>query len=190
MKFGFVVPWADATDVVGYIPYVQRIAPRDGLTLMRAKYPGIKFYRFLYHSVGEEFLWGDRRRMSDADLIEKVDQEDVHVVVLYEAGVPAGFFELNFHDPDVTNINYFGLMPGFIGRGLGSYLLGSSITYAAGARRTPLTLDTCSLDHSSALENYRRRGFELIFERDEEYPDPRLDGTIRKDAGQHVPLAV
>lgn len=162
--------------------------PGPELTLQRAIKPGINFYRFLYHTAGEEFLWGDRRRMSDEELLPKINDSDCHVMVLYDQGTPAGFFEANFENPDHNEIRWFALLPGFIGRGLGGYLLNRAIVYTTQTRAVPLILDTCTLDHSSALENYRKRGFTVYREADEIYPDPRLDGTIRRDAGQHVPF--
>ncbi len=166
----------------------DRNPPVEGLTIMRASCPSVAFYRFLYHTAGEEFVWGDRRRMSDEKLAGLIGDDDVHVMVLYQSGTPAGFFDVNFSDSSETEIKYFALLPGNIGQGLGSYMLTKAILYA-GQRKVPLVLDTCTLDHPMALENYRKRGFEIYHEEDEEYPDPRLDGTIRKDAGQHVPLA-
>ncbi len=166
----------------------SRSAPREGLSLIRAHDPSIQFYRYLYHTAGEEFIWGDRRRMGDDELALIIGNNDIHIMVLYDRGTPAGFFEMNFTSAQESKINYFALLPGFIGGGLGSYMLTEAIIYA-GQRKLPLILDTCTLDHSSALENYRKRGFVVYYEQDEEYPDPRLDGTIRKDAGRHVPLA-
>jgi len=163
-------------------------APQDGLTLIRAGNPSIQFYRFLYHTAGEEYVWGDRRRMSDADLSARIHDRDIHVMVLYRDGTPAGFFEMDFRKETHSEIKYFALLPGFIGGGLGSYMLTSAIVYA-GQRQLPLILDTCTLDHSSALENYKKRGFVVYREEDEEYDDPRLDGTIPRSAGKHVPLA-
>ncbi|NKB52297.1 MAG: GNAT family N-acetyltransferase [Rhizobiaceae bacterium] len=166
----------------------DRDPPSEGLTIMRANNPSVAFYRFLYHTAGEEFVWGDRRRMSDEKLAGLIGKDDVHVMVLYKSGTPAGFYDVNFSDPSETEIKYFALLPGNIGQGFGGYLLTKAILYA-GEKKVPLVLDTCTLDHPMALENYRKRGFEIYREDDEEYPDPRLDGTIRKDAGQHVPLA-
>lgn len=163
-------------------------SPRSDVRIVRAVNPSVHFYRYLYHTAGEEFIWGDRRRMSDAELAENISPDHVHVMVLYEDGTPAGFFEMDFGDAQESHIKYFALLPGFLGRGLGRFMLNQAIVYA-GQRNLPLILDTCSLDHPSALENYRKRGFEIYREEDEEYPDPRLDGTIRRDAGQHVPLA-
>lgn len=166
----------------------DRPAPADDLEIKRAHQPTVAFYRFLYHTAGEEFVWGDRRRMSDEKLASLISDDDVHVMVMYKAGTPAGFFDINFSEPDSSEIKYFALLPGFIGQGLGSYMLNQAIRYG-GQRKVPLLLDTCTLDHPSALENYKKRGFVIYDEDDEEYPDPRLDGTIPRHAGKHVPLA-
>jgi len=162
--------------------------PSDDLMVMRACNPSRNFYRFLYHTAGEEFLWGDRRRMGDEELMSNISRDDVHLMVLYRSGTPAGFFEIQFAHQDYNEIKYFALLPGNLGKGLGSYLLRWAIDYG-GKEGKPIHLDTCTLDHSSALENYKNRGFVVYREADEKYPDPRLDGTIRKDAGKHVPLA-
>lgn len=161
--------------------------PRSDLTLMRAVSPSIAFYRFLYHTAGEEYLWGDRRRMSDETLAGLIGRDDVHVVVLYADGVPAGFFELLFASTAFTNLKYFALLPGFPGGGLGNFMLNRCIRYAAERQTAPLTVDTCTLDHPVALENYKARGFVFTHGEDEIYPDPRLDGTVPRDAGKHVP---
>lgn len=163
--------------------------PHENVSIIRALNPTIEFYRFLYHSAGEEFLWGDRRRMGDAELLRLITPPSCHLMVLYENGTPAGFCELDVQNPKENEIKYFAMLPGFLGRGLGGYFLNAAIRYAADLRQVPLILDTCSLDHESALENYRKRGFAVYKERDFVDPDPRLDGTIRADAGKHVPLA-
>ncbi|MEL6967399.1 MAG: GNAT family N-acetyltransferase [Pseudomonadota bacterium] len=160
--------------------------PRADLKIMRGVEPSIQFYRFLYHTVGQDYLWGDRRRMDDATLLSLVQNDSVHVMVLYQNGVPAGFYELVFDYEGATELAYFGLLPGFTGGGLGSYLLTSALTHA-GRARVPLNVNTCSLDHRSALENYMRRGFYVVREDDELYPDPRLDGTIPAHAAAHIP---
>ncbi|MEM1040931.1 MAG: GNAT family N-acetyltransferase [Pseudomonadota bacterium] len=167
--------------------------PQPALTIMRAVRPTINFYRFLYHTVGEDYLWGDRRRMDDATLMADVHQETTHVMVLYRDGVPAGFYQLDYapkprkkSDPAATEIAYFGLLPGFTGGGLGSYMLSCAVEQAAMAAK-PVTLNTCTLDHPVALQNYLKRGFAIIDEDDEFYPDPRLDGTIIPTAAQQVP---
>ena len=59
-------------------------------------------------------------------------------------------------------ITYFGLLPEFIGRGLGGALLTSAIEEAWACRRgvVPIRVwvHTCNRDHPQALANYQARG--------------------------------
>ena len=162
--------------------------PRGGLTITRAINPSISFYRYLYHTAGEEYLWGDRRRMSDEELGPLISQDLIHVMVLYCHGVPAGFYELSLKRDAESQVKYFALLPGFKGDGLGNYMLNAALVQA-GKRDLPLVLDTCTLDHPIALENYKARGFTVISGEDEIYLDPRLDGTVPPESGKHVPLS-
>jgi GNAT superfamily N-acetyltransferase len=71
---------------------------------------------------------------------------------------------------------HFGLLPGFIGRGLGGELLtaATSRAWEMGAGR--VWVHTCTLDHPQALPNYRARGFHVFHteEKLEELPDEPL----------------
>ena len=55
----------------------------------------------------------------------------------------------------------FGVLPQFIGRGLGGLLLTAALERAweEGTRR--VWLHTCSWDHPHALANYKARGLEV-----------------------------
>ena len=78
----------------------------------------------------------------------------------------AGFFELRDWADGSTEIAYFGLLPAFIGRGLGGALLTEAVR-RPGRRPTRVWLHTSSLDHPAALANYVARGFTVT--RVEEY---------------------
>jgi len=80
-------------------------------------------------------------------------------------GTPAGYFELE-RDGDAVEIVSFGLLPAFIGRGLGKRLLDAAArrAWALGPQR--VWVHTCSLDGPAALANYRGRGFEIYDEQD------------------------
>lgn len=78
--------------------------------------------------------------------------------------VPAGYFELEQQGPSVEVV-YFGLMEGFIGRGLGGWLLTGALRRAWAVPGTErVWLHTCSLDGPHALANYRARGLEVTAE--------------------------
>ena len=76
------------------------------------------------------------------------------------AGVPAGYAELDRRAPPDIEIGYFGLMPEFIGQGLGGYLLDWAIHHAWRMQPRRLWLHTCDLDHPGAL-GYQRSGFRI-----------------------------
>ena len=59
-------------------------------------------------------------------------------------------------------IAYFGLLPEFVGRGWGSYLLTSAVREAWAIEADRVWLHTCTLDHPAALPNYLHRGFSPV----------------------------
>jgi GNAT superfamily N-acetyltransferase len=138
-----------------------RPAPRPGLEIRLARRPGVAFYRFLYAAVGEPWTWTVRRWLSDAELRAILDDPRVEVNVLWANGAPAGYVELDRREPPDVEIGYFGLMPEFIGQGLGAYLLDWAIHHAWRARPRRLWLHTCDLDHPRALAFYQKLGFRI-----------------------------
>jgi GNAT superfamily N-acetyltransferase len=73
---------------------------------------------------------------------------------------PAGYFELKRHPDQSIEIAYFGLLPEYIGRGWGKYLLTEAVRTAWSMGPQRVWLHTCTLDHPAALPNYLRRGFQ------------------------------
>jgi GNAT superfamily N-acetyltransferase len=71
----------------------------------------------------------------------------------------AGYFELRQHQDRSVEIAYFGLLPAFIGRGWGKYLLTRAVESAWQLGTDRVWLHTCTLDHPAALSNYLKRGF-------------------------------
>jgi GNAT superfamily N-acetyltransferase len=138
-----------------------RPAPRAGLEIRRAWRPTVSFYRYLYAAVGEPWTWTVRRWLSDAELAAVLNDPRVEVNVLWVGGVPAGYAELDRRAPPDIEIGYFGLMPEFIGQGLGGYLLDWAIDHAWRARPRRLWLHTCDLDHPRALGFYQHAGFAI-----------------------------
>lgn len=117
------------------------------------------FFRYLYATVGAPYHWVDRLPWTDDDIRGYLATPGVSLWVLYVSGVPAGYFELKRHDEGSVEIAYFGLLPEFIGRGLGKYLLTEGVRQAWADRARRVWLHTCTLDGPAALPNYRARGF-------------------------------
>jgi GNAT superfamily N-acetyltransferase len=136
--------------------------PPDGeVHVERADIPSPELSRFLYTAIGGDWYWLDRLGWDYARWLDYLDRPAVETLVLYVSGTPAGFVELEVQADDNVEIVYFGLMPGFIGRGLGGYLLGVGVerAWAQGAQR--VWVHTCSLDGPNALANYTARGFRV-----------------------------
>ena len=77
----------------------------------------------------------------------------------YQGGVSV----MDFTDAaNPVEIAYFGLLPQFIGKGLGGWLLTRAIErgWELGASR--VWVHTCSLDGPGALSNYQARGLTLF----------------------------
>jgi GNAT superfamily N-acetyltransferase len=138
-----------------------RPAPRPDLEIRWAQRPTVSFYRYLYAAVGEPWIWTVRRCLSDAELAAILYDRGVEVNVLWAGAVPAGYAELDRRAPPDIELAYFGLMPEFIGQGLGGYLMDWAIRHAWHMQPRRLWLHTCDLDHPAALGFYQRSGFRI-----------------------------
>jgi GNAT superfamily N-acetyltransferase len=166
----------------------QRPHPQ-GLSLLRAENCTLSFYRYLYDTVGEEWLWWFRRAMPADELRSILADERVEIYVAYVSGVPAGYVELSRTTPGTCDIQYLGLVPEFIGRGIGPWLLDWAIEAAwNGAGVEKVAVNTCDLDHASALMTYQKAGFQPVGQEVRFDPDPRLVGLVPLSAGAHIPL--
>lgn len=118
--------------------------------------------RRLYADVGGRWHWLDRLPWTDAQWAAVMMRPGVELWVARDADDDlVGYYELAAQDAEV-NINYFGLLPGFIGRGIGGWLLSHAVARAWQLGPTRVTLNTCTLDGEAALPNYRARGFEVV----------------------------
>jgi GNAT superfamily N-acetyltransferase len=176
---------AQLEDVITYLEMFARPAPRP-LPMPSAKHAVMQvercpagFYRYLYNTVGEPWLWFERRLVGDATLAALLARPTIELFVLYVGGVPAGFFELDTAAARETKLCYFGLAPDFIGRGFGPNLLQAAIDRAWSARPIQrLWLHTSRFDHPKALGVYQRAGFAAYQRQPVTFADPRLAGIL------------
>jgi len=117
------------------------------------------FFRYLYVEVGRNYHWIDRLPWTDDDIAAHLSQPAISLWLMTEADASAGYFELRRCEDGSVEIAYFGLLPKFIGRGLGKHLLTCAVeqAWADGANR--VWLHTCTLDDPAAMPNYLKRGF-------------------------------
>lgn len=147
------------------------------VTLERMGVPTTRFYRYLYNGVGGDWFWVSRRIMDDETLGRTLARPGAEYHLLRVDGEPAGYCELERSaDGSETELSYFGLMPDFIGLGLGRYFIDAAVdlAWAPGVKR--VWVHTCDLDHPRAIGNYMAAGFAPFARETEILPDPRLAG--------------
>lgn len=128
-------------------------------SVARLEQCSVSFFRFLYQEVGTAYHWTDRLHWSDQRILEHLATPGVSLWLMSWENEPVGYFELREHEDRSVEIAYFGLLPRFIGRGWGKYLLTRAVQIAWGLGAGRVWLHTCTLDHPAALPNYLKRGF-------------------------------
>lgn len=131
---------------------------RSGM-LLQLDEPSTGFYRYLYDAIGSRWGWTERAEMDDAELLEVITDERVEIFVLFMGGVPAGSFELDRRREEEIELRHFGLVPEFIGRGIGKHLLASAVDAAWDHEPDRVWVRSTSLEHPRGLLTYQWAGF-------------------------------
>jgi GNAT superfamily N-acetyltransferase len=134
----------------------------DGAKIIQSEAPSPEFNRFLYTAVGGKWFWRDRLGWSYSRWLDYLSRTEHQTWVAYLDGTPAGYAELEKQHGGYVEIVYFGLLPQFIGRGLGGYLLTTVIEKAWAMDAVRVWVHTCTLDHPNALANYQARGLQIV----------------------------
>jgi GNAT superfamily N-acetyltransferase len=134
-------------------------SPEPGVRIERLVSCPASFARYLYAEVGRSCHWVDHLDWTDDEWRARLASPAVSLFLLTVAGAPGGYFELERHADGSLEIAYIGLLPEFLGRGFGKYLLSQAAeaAWAQGPKR--VWLHTCTLDGPAALPNYVARGF-------------------------------
>lgn len=127
----------------------------------------VSTYRELYYGVGEKWHWLDRMVMPDDELYQKINAANVEIFIFYVNNKTAGYIEFVTEEKYVE-IQYFGLLPDFIGKGFGKYFLQWVIQKAWTYNPDWIQLNTCTLDHPNALDVYKKAGFAEVNKKTEE----------------------
>ncbi|MBL8692808.1 MAG: GNAT family N-acetyltransferase [Planctomycetes bacterium] len=133
--------------------------PRPDVRIEPVPSMDVAEYRELYRAVGEKWGWFDRTWMSDAELSAAIHSSGVEIHVLYVGDARAGYFELDFSQLGECQLVYFGLAEGFLGMGLGAYLMDRAARRGFSRGVARLWVHTCDRDSPRALPAYERAGF-------------------------------
>lgn len=139
-------------------PPAQVTWPAD-VVLTEAEIPSPELSQFLFRTVGGPWRWFSRLSWNYQQWLDYLTQQQVRTWLLNVKGTPAGYIELLKHVDQSVEIKFFGLLPQFIGQGLGAPLAKAAVMLAAQWTTGKIWLHTCSADHPSALKNYQHAGF-------------------------------
>jgi GNAT superfamily N-acetyltransferase len=147
---------------------------RPSRTDARVEHAAVPFgplNRLFYTEVGREFDWTDKEGWSDERWQSWAERVETWIV--HDRGTPAGYAELG-RRADGIEIETFGLLAPFRGRGLGGALLTRATQRALELSDTGrVTVNTCDLDGPHARANYEARGFRVVREEIQQRPSRR-----------------
>ena len=146
--------------------------PPPGVRVHEVVTPAVEYYRYLYNAVGGDYHWESRGALSDEQLQASLQDAQHALYVMHVDGSPAGYAEFDLRCKDEVELIQFGLLPSYLGRGLGRWFLRWTIERAWCGTTRRLWLHTCTLDHPAAVPNYLNHGFS-------QYSEERIVRTIR-----------
>jgi GNAT superfamily N-acetyltransferase len=145
---------------------------RKDVWVEKVEIPTPAINHFFFVNVGRPWKWYSRLKWTLADWKALVGKEETMTWIGYFKGSPFGYIELD-KQGDSVEIAFFGLLPQFIGMGLGGFLLSEAIRLAWELNPGRVWVHTCTLDHEFALNNYLSRGFSIYHKKTgiEQVPD-------------------
>ena len=165
-------------EIAAQTPLRPSARARPDYELRQAVAASPEFNRFLYTAVGWRWNWNSRLGWNHARWREYLAHPGLETWAGYMDGVPAGYFELRpgpARSGEGVEIVQFGLLPAFVGRALGGYLLCDAVARGREIGTGRVWLHTCTEDHPHALANYRARGLQP-FKVEQKTEDVLVDG--------------
>lgn len=187
------IPPGLVAEVVTYLEMTAepnlRSAPEGAPKVSIVSDMDIPTYRDLFMRVGAlDWLWYSRMALSDEQLSDILNHDDVVLATMFVDGKAEALLELDFRTQDECELAFFGVTGRLIGTGAGRALMNAATQHAWARPISRFHVHTCTLDHPSALNFYCRSGFTPVRQQVEIAPDPRLTGVLPSDAAPHVPI--
>lgn len=196
---------AETTDLaVGYrrlpagklanaVTWMEARAPKPDLArplaMTRITIPDLASYRAIFLEIGAPWLWDRVSEMSDAEITDHFADPHQHLYYGHdESGSHLGMVEFFVADNSEIEITYFGLFPSLTGRGFGKRLMAGALDLAWRLNPSRIWLHTSSFDHHGVIGFYSACGFVPFATGFEIVDDPRIKGTLPRDAAPQIPL--
>ncbi len=158
--------------------------PPLSLEMERLDRGSVGLVRTTYERIGAPYNWSGRSAWSDETWEELLSRPGVESWLARVDDDVAGMVELDAQPDGAVEIVVFGLVPQFVGKGLGAHflLMGTRLAWEAkapgGGPARRVWLHTSSRDHPHARSNYEGRGFRTF--RTEQGAALRLVRTKRR----------
>lgn len=136
-------------------------APASAVSLeVQVVEPSWSLIRVITLGVGRAHRWPSQHWDDEHWLIHLARPHLRHWVATVDCA-PAGLLSLDVQPDGQVELDTFGLLPGYLGRGIGGRFLtvGVRLAWAAAPNASRVWLHTSDRDHPNALPNYERRGF-------------------------------
>lgn len=133
----------------------EKLTPRENMVIKRSNGISAKQYLTLYQLVGQCSRWPKRDLLEIENILQN---PQIDVILLYLEEKIVGLAELDRRQfPDIE-IKYFGLLPEFIGQGLGSFFVDRIFRFGWNYTPNRLWGHIVDCDHPNAINTYERAG--------------------------------
>ena len=175
------------------VTWMEARAPQPDLArplaMRRIMAPDCESYRAIFLEIGAPWLWDRVSEMTDAEISDHFADPRQHLYYGHdESGAHLGMVEFFVADNNEIEITYFGLFPSLTGRGFGKRLMAGALDLAWRLKPDRIWLHTSSFDHHSVIGFYSACGFVPFATGFEIVDDPRLKGTLPRNAAPQIPL--
>ena len=173
MKRQVITTYVEMTSPQGFLP---KTFSNSALSVQKVEVPNPALNHFFFVHVGQPWRWTSRLSWDYSDWKAWLATEGVSTWVASTQGAPCGYIE--FHEVDsAVEIKFFGLLPQYVGQGLGGIFLSEALRIAWSFAPQRVWLHTCTLDHKYALKNYLARGF-VVYDQEVEMEDIPEDDDL------------
>ena len=131
----------------------------DGVSFAHEPDISLADYREIYDRVGRKWHWVNRRHLDDRQLAAIIYHPATEIYMLRRKGEALGFVEMNYKLFPQVEVVFVGLLEGEIGHGFGRMMVDHTLNIIKARAPRRIIIQTCTLDHPSALKLYQSVGF-------------------------------